>query len=690
MASSEYIGGSKKYTGTVEYVCKTYGFIHLDNKQPVARAFFDQASANMQGCDLKNTFSQGCKISTNIIPTDGEHKVKHKAANLALFTPVVYKDDPSIRGGDHYLRKYLMDHGPFTLDKLAERLSSATDNCPRFLKKGNKEDIEKVVTCHSETFQMKNNVLCLIEIENEIRNEFLENMKSYDNSIPIEAVNGIIRPDDKNRRYLHTVDQWNIGIKDFIARNADEFIFWDSKIWNKKYVKENQQICTRFKREMAAVRFYSKFVKEKSPVAVKSLMGHWNQADDDVKEVSCPREQEFTEFLEKNSFFFILRGGMVKECPEHRLAVIDNFWLKTKTRGKRAKKLTKDVQQHDSCQTSPAKPSPGHKRMSAQQTNALSKAWNSDMDFEKSIKRPIPCSSEAESDNPSTTSQYFLPVTSFSPPPPLLQKQSSTGSEKRIFRSNDAKIYKQLAGETISHALEEEFHQRGQGLSLNCLLLLRMNIGKPPMAKFRTTGESGSSNCSLKTEAVKTEDLQNILRKKEVVKSVTPQHYGIKGTLHSIRTLEQGGKVIGLTLFCQLHESNDGLALDIFNGKKLSAIFTGNYPTKYIYNYLRSKCKALLSKSEDVLVIDVDGQLSGCDDQPHPSLGDVSRILCSSSSELAGKINGAIDHVHEYVIVVGVDSFDQLKSLQRMSSKGTKVIAEVSSDLRSQVGTMFS
>ena len=49
--------------------------------------------------------------------------------------------------------------------------------------------------------------------------------------------------------------------------------------------------------------------------------------------------------------------------------------------------------------------------------------------------------------------------------------------------------------------------------------------------------------------------------------------------------------------------------LDMWERNNFTAVFTGNYPDKHIYNFLRTKCHTL-SKSEDVLVIDVNGQVS--------------------------------------------------------------------------------
>nr|XP_039263282.1 uncharacterized protein LOC120339255 isoform X1 [Styela clava] len=695
MASSNFIGGPNKYSGKVEYVGKTFGFIRLIDDQPVSRAYFDQSSANMHGCDLTDTFSRDSRVYVNIIPTDGEHKVKYKAINVSLHEPKIQKDDPSIRGGDHYLRKYLKDNGPFNLEELAERLRSATDNCPRFLKNGGVEDIRKVSNCNPEIFEIKNDVLCLSEIEKEIADEFLENMDAHENKISMDMVNSIIRPDHEHRRYLHTVEQWNIGVKNFVARNANEFVFWKNAIWKKKYIRENEELNETFKKEMAAVKYYSVFVIKKSPISVKSLLGHRGQADDEVKQVSPSKEQDFTEFLENNSFFFILRGNNVKECVEHRLPVIDMYWLGSKrTRPRRTRgKGGKDIKKTNQAESAAASQSSAtmqntdeRSRRTAEQ--APPKAF-ADFDFMTLMKNPVPCSSEVQFPSTSYAAQYGF-QTAVPTQPSLLQNKTSSGYKKgKTFASKDEQIFKQLVGETISDDLEKEICKHGQGFAFNYLLLLRMNIGKPPMAKFRVPGKDGSLNCSLKIDPVKSEDLQKLLRQKEVMKSCTSGHYGVKETLHSIRTLEQGGKVTGLTLFCQLHEDNDGLALNILERKNFTAVFTGNYPVKYIYDYLRCKCNEL-SKSEDVLVIDFDGQLSGHDDQTHPSLGNVSRIICSSSPELTEKITEAVQHMHEYVIITGIDSVDQLRALQRMRSKDTRVLAELPSDLKSEVNSMFS
>lgn len=64
--------------------------------------------------------------------------------------------------------------------------------------------------------------------------------------------------------------------------------------------------------------------------------------------------------------------------------------------------------------------------------------------------------------------------------------------------------------------------------------------------------------------------------------------------------------------------------------------------------------------------------MSGCDEKPHSSLGDVIRILCSESN-LAAKILDAIPRKQQYAIITGVDSLEQLEAVEKMCGKGRQL-----------------
>lgn len=575
--------------------------------------------------------------------------------------------------------------GARQLDKLAADLSKIQNNCPRFLRKNDTSEILAIVLRRYDWFVMKNGFVCLKEDEDDLVEEIMEEMDDYNDRIPFDAMTQIIPPDHDDRRYLHSAEQWNVGVKDFVSRNSHVFVYWDEHIWSKKYLFSNGQEMKRFQRDLLAVLYYSQFVN--GPVHVKSLRGHFNQASNEVKAACAPRESDFKEFLERNAFFFVMRGNNVQECPPHRLACIDNSWHTRKTKNQSlslstAKPTAKPRKSSEPKSptadpiypllqpiVSPRKPeNPVSKAFSDMQAEFLSPKFNLGW-----------CGQQASSCRQTTETISPLLFGTW-------QVQSPTTQVERLYSSPEAAVFKKLIGNRMSTAIQDEILAND---NLNSLILLRLNVGKQPMALFRIPGEKNGLKHDLNLEPCKVEDIQRILRQPEVVKSNDcTNRYGITGTLHSILTRESGNKVSSLTLRCQIHEPSDGLGLEVRKWKNFTAVFTGNYPDKHMYNFLRSSCTSL-SKTEDVLVIDVDGQLSGSEIHPHPSLGSVTRISCVSPSELCPLILESIQHMHGHMITISVDSTEHLNAIRKMCSQGTKVLAAVSCELKAEAEALF-
>lgn len=326
------VGSATLYRGKVECVKKSFGFITLDNNIPVSRAFFDKHCIwRQKPDDLTDEFTAGTKIQARIALTDGQHKVIYKAIDIRI---VRGNEEPTKlpkAGGDEFLRHH-MKNGARQLDKLATDLSTIQSNCPRFLRKNDTEEILSIVLRRFDWFVMKNGFVCLKEIEDSLVEEIMEKIDDYNGKIPFDAMTQVIAPDHANRKYLHSAEQWNVGIKDFVSRNSHVLIYWDEHIWSKKYLFCNCQHMKRFQQDLLAVLYYSQYVN--GPMQVKSLSGHFNQASIEVKEVCKPKESDFKEFLERNSFFFVLRSNsnLVHECPAHRLSCISNSWQSKKAK----------------------------------------------------------------------------------------------------------------------------------------------------------------------------------------------------------------------------------------------------------------------------------------------------------------------------------------------------------------------
>lgn len=686
---SQAISSDTVYRGTVDHVTKSYGFIVLQNANPVPRAFFDQSSLlNGRIDDLSKEYTKGSQVKACIVPTDGEHKVKFKAVKLRLSGKPAQKPASKSKSSDgEYLKSHLQN-GAVLIERLAENpvLKALITSSANNAKVWDESEIMKIVSLHSNWFLIRNGFVCLRQKEDNVISEILEEMETYNNKIPFDAMTAIIPPEHEDRRYLHSPDQWNVGIKDFVSRNCAKLVYWDEHIWSKKHLISAGALNKAFQKDLLAVLYYSQFVITKGPIAIRSLSGHFNQATEEVKEVCSPKESEFRKFLERNAFFFILQGDMVKECPSHRILCISNSWLSKKSRKS----------------SSGSKPAPKPRRSSGPQSPRacpvappfeenvkvpvqVSKAF-SDMEEESCSRKasPLKVKNPCSSYTARVGSEIYTPGSAS-----LLESAegySAETSSSGLYSSPDANVFKNLVGEDISRAVEEEIVSSH---TLNSLLLLRLNVGKPPMASFRIPGERKGLKHDMKLQPSKPEDIQRILRRNEVIKSDASSHYGVKGTLHSILTRELGGKVDGLTLFCQLHEDSDGIDLDMLERRNFTAVFTGSYPDKCIYNYLRSKCREL-SKNEDVLVIDVNGQLSGCNEKPHPSLGNVTRINCKSSTDLTPLINESIHHMHGFMITIQVESQDHLLAIQRMRNQETHVFAAVSSDMKTEVEKIFS
>lgn len=637
---------------------------------------------------LKNAIATGLAHLANKIGNVSTNPSEMQTENYGQQKSTDQNENVSINNGTDqdqgllFLREYLSNNGAILLNNIIPKIKGQP-NCPAFLQSSTVADIVDVARQFPDVFTFKCGFFCLVILEYAIVDRFYEIFDGLDQGVPIDLIKDCIPPGGTNGSYLYGTGDYVLGVQDFIARNSDHFIFWNSAIWKPDILADMKIVQRIFESDCKAVKYYSPFVEKKSAVSISSLRGHIRQAPLEVREAVKSNNESFTEFVNRNSFFFNLTGDCVTLCGDHRFCV---SWLKQspfndteRKKKKRTKKGKNNEKSKDGCDNKTEE----------------AKAFYDDNVAGSSIKTPYTCTEDSTGfpehlSTGQTTSRVETMFASQQVQPESAPEDKPTKKKVgfNIYKHSEAKIFRNIVGKELSEAIKNMLIKQNQK-SLNTLILVRLIIDKKPSIRIYNETYETSNHTLMELNKSEFEELQKILRHKDILKSLNPLHYGIKGTLHSLRAIEQDGRLTGLTIFCQIHERNDGLGLEILQCKALTAVVSniGQYPQKLLYNYLRTKAQES-SKNSDVLIMDVDGQLTGCGECPHSSVGEVTRILCSPS-ELTGRINEAIEHMHECIIVIGVESVETLQSLQKMCNKGAQVIAEISPHVKSEVQKMF-
>ncbi|XP_039263158.1 uncharacterized protein LOC120339144 [Styela clava] len=580
-----------------------------------------------------------------------------------------------------FFKKYVSENGAIILDELILKIKSE-QNCPASLLNCDVTDVVNIARQFPDIFTFKSGFFCFVSFESMIFTKFSEMLNDFNQRISVDVVKHHITPNSAMGVYLYGKLEWIMGVQDFISRHSEDFVFWNSHIWKRASFSSLDEFQS-FESDCKAVKYYSTFVAKKSAISLSSLSGHFAQAPVDIKKAVKSDQVNFKSFLLRNSFFFNLTGDCVTNCGDHHFSV---SWMnlpnaipekkdirkKKKTKAQKGKSEENDQNQ---------------KKVNNNVEEADTRAFCGGS-TESPIKTSQPCTEDSSQFEEQVVSGQKTEKEEQSDTT-TLRKSSYSSAGVDIYEHTEGKIFQNIIGKELSQSIESLL-QTQNVKSLNNLILVRLNIGRKPSIRVHNHDSETSNHMLSELKESQLEDLQKILRHKDLVKSATRLHYGIEGTLHSLRTIEQNGKLTGLTIFCQIHEENDGLGLEIVERKSVTAIVSNvsRYPQKYIYNYLRSKAHEI-SGNKDTLILDVDGQLTGCDEQPHSSLGNVTRISCASPSELSVRITEAIDHLHECVIVICAESVETLQSLQKMCSKGAQVFAEISPDMKANLEDMF-
>lgn len=542
------------------------------------------------------------------------------------------------------------------------------------------DDLRQVAESCPSIFSIKNEYLCL----NFQENMCIAKMDDFIELSPHTVADLKLKfeSDPEIARYIFN-GRSEKGLYDFVSRNPDHFLFWKNSIYLCKQIFEDSDKKECFEAEIRAVQYYAKFIKKNSSTPIVSVRGHYAQATDEIRNVAHSRHQDFVEFLTRNEFFFEVSDDSVKMTEKHfrNLSLIDK-WLDP---GFREKSASLPVKQ------------PSLSQSKTNQVNGNSS--NGDSEFKMSEESTESTLTEDAQDVGFPVQESRAFIEDIPSKIPILAEEPPLSDANFVTLKNDAlfqhsilneplstqdfgtdETFQRILGDELCNALRERLSLEND---VNNLILLRLHVGAPMRARFWDAVSKSYTKVTIGTKAVEQVDVNRVLRSANVIKVADGQHYGIEGTLHTINVMEQHGEVCEVTIFYQRHAHSDGLMLDIKNGQSLQAVFPGQYPDKWIYNFLRSKSKKL-SESKDVLVLDMHGKMSGCDEKPHSSLGDVIRIMCTESN-LTSKILDAIPRKQQYVIIIGVDSVEQFEAVEKMCGKGIEVIAEVSKSLKSRV-----